>query len=224
MISGLYKEKLNVSSVMVGFYYGVNVDFASFLCAEFGNSISHSKMTTKFTSVRFWSLILKEVYSQEGISIPSNGDVPQFAPITIPKSNIDDPTISPMVGRVPDSTLNLVSHKKNNLLVSYKASMDLTPTRIIPKAVTIDATEGSSKATKGTRKKKQAIKPKEIEEKVIKQIVPTKSRKGILNKTKKIVPENNMRNNQINMLRKLLRIFLLLLVKILHKKVNLPIK
>lgn len=65
--SGLDKAKLEVYSIMVGLYYGVDVYSASLLWEEFGNSISHSKLESGVSSAGFWGLILKEVYTQEDI-------------------------------------------------------------------------------------------------------------------------------------------------------------
>lgn len=65
--------------------------------------------------------------------------------------------------------------------------MDPTPTGILPETVTFEGAEGSSKAPKGTQKKKQVAKPKAGMEEVIKQIVLTKSGKVVLKKTKKKV-------------------------------------
>lgn len=144
-------------------------------------------------STRFWSLILNEVYSQEGIPFPSDDEVANFAPMTIRRFAIDDPTIFHMVGRI-DSMLNMVSHK-NKSLIAYKASMDPNPTGILPKAVTFEAIEGSYKAAKGTKKKKQVVKPKAIEEEVIKQTVPTKSGNSVPKKTNKMLLRNNQRSH-----------------------------
>lgn len=45
----------------------------------------------------------------------------------------------PVVGRIPDAMLNLVS-PTNNMLDQYEASMDLTPTSVLRKKVTFKDT------------------------------------------------------------------------------------
>lgn len=50
---GLDKAKPEVYSVMVGLYYGLNVDYASLLWEEFGTSIFHCKPSTGVASPRF---------------------------------------------------------------------------------------------------------------------------------------------------------------------------
>lgn len=149
--------------------------------------------------------------------------------MTIPKSTIDDPTIFPMAGRSSDSMLNLVS-PKNKLLFAYEASIDPTPTDSLPPKVTFEGAGGSSNASKVAKKKKQAAKPKEVEEEVIKQTVPTKSGKGCSIRRRKLFLENNLRNSHShklrnhnrrkwrNKLRKLMRRFLLLLMTTQLKK------
>lgn len=57
--------------------------------------------------------------------------------------------------------LNLVS-PTNKLLIKYKASMDLTYTGVLPKKVTFEGAEGSSKEVKGKLKNKQSAKPKAV--------------------------------------------------------------
>lgn len=47
---GIYKAKLEVYFVLVGLYYGLNVDYASLLWEEFGMSISHMKLATSVSS------------------------------------------------------------------------------------------------------------------------------------------------------------------------------
>lgn len=88
-------------------------------------------MTNEVFSATLWGLILKKVYSHEGILIPSDVDVAQFALMTIPKIIVDDATIYPMVARIPDSMLNLVK-PSNQLLVDYRSSMNPTPNGIFP--------------------------------------------------------------------------------------------
>lgn len=58
-----------------------------------------------------------------------------FINIFILKSAIDDPLIFPVIGWIPDATLNLVS-PTTSILLSYKASMNITSSGVIPKKVT----------------------------------------------------------------------------------------
>lgn len=57
---------------MACLYYGMNVDYASLLWVEFSSSVKHSKKTTEISNACFWSLILYEVYIQDGILIPKD--------------------------------------------------------------------------------------------------------------------------------------------------------
>lgn len=111
------------------------MDYASLLWDEFASYIKHLKKTIEISSAWFWSLILHEVYSQVGILIFEDAEVAQFYQMFIPKSTIDDPIVFPVVGRIPDVMLNLVS-VMNSLLVQYKASIDTTSSGSIPKKVT----------------------------------------------------------------------------------------
>lgn len=106
---GWIKVKLEVYPIMVGLYYGVNVDYASLLCEEFGNSISHSKLAYGVLSASFWWLILKEVYTQEYILFPTDVDIVEFPSMTAPNFFIDDATIFPLATRISDLMLNLVN-------------------------------------------------------------------------------------------------------------------
>lgn len=90
---GLDKEKLRFYLVMVGLYYGMNVDYASLLWVGLSSYVKPSKKTTKISSARFWSLILHEVYSQAGIQVPGDVEVSRFSHLHIPKFDIDDPVI-----------------------------------------------------------------------------------------------------------------------------------
>lgn len=74
--------------------------------------------------------------------------------MTIPKSVVDDPVVFPLVGRIPDTNLNLVS-PTNKILINYKAYMDPTSTGILPKKVTFKAVDGSSKEAKLKSKNKR---------------------------------------------------------------------
>lgn len=134
-----------------GLYYVLDIDYASLIWAELGYSIYHSNMIIKVSSAQVWSLIFHEVYTQEGIPLPTNDDVATFAQMTITKSTMDDPVVFLVVGRIPDSMLNLVS-PTNKLLIKYKASMDPNPTGIIPKNVTFEEAEGSSIRVRRTRR------------------------------------------------------------------------
>lgn len=76
-------------------------------------------------------------------------------------------------------------------MVKYQASMDSTPTGILPPKVSSEGGEGSSKASKGHKKKKQDEKPKEVAEEVIKEVVPKNTVKRALKRTKKHAKESS---------------------------------
>lgn len=120
--------------------------------------------------------MLHEVYGEEGIPLPTNDDVATFAQMTIPKSAIDARVIFPVVDRIPNALLILVS-PKNKLLISYKSSMNPTPIGILHKKVSFEATKGSSKVVKDKKTKKQTKKPKVVKVEVSYQTVPV-FRKG----------------------------------------------
>lgn len=108
--------------------------------------------------------------------------------MTIPKSAIDARVIFPVVDRIPNALLILVS-PKNKLLISYKSSMNPTPIGILHKKVAFEATKGSSKVVKDKKTKKQTKKPKVVKVEVSYQTVHMNSGKGVLEKIKKFVPE-----------------------------------
>lgn len=111
--SGLDKAKLEVYSVVASLYYGLNVDYALLLWEEFGTSVSHSKIGTGVSSARFWGLILKEIYCQESILVPSNVDTVEFPTMTVPNIVVDDVVIFHVVAPIPDLMQNLVDPKIN---------------------------------------------------------------------------------------------------------------
>lgn len=63
--------------------------------------------------------------------------------------------------------------------------MDYNLTGILPLRVTSHDVEGSSKVSKPKKNKEPTVKLKPVEEEVVKQIVPTKTAKGVLKRTKK---------------------------------------
>lgn len=76
--------------------------------------------------------------------------------------------------------LDLVS-PVNSLLVKYKASMDSTPTCVIPKKVTLNTIEGTSTYLQ-VEKKKSKAKPKVVEKEASEKNVPKKCGKGVSKK------------------------------------------
>lgn len=94
---------------MVGFYYGLDVYYASLLWEEFGNSVSQSKLAIGVLSARFWGLILREVYTQEDVIFPTDVDNAEFPSMTVHKILVDDAKIFPNVSRLCDSMLKLVN-------------------------------------------------------------------------------------------------------------------
>lgn len=123
---------------------------------------------------------------QEGILLPSDGDVATFVSMIIPKYAIDDSVVFLVVGQI----LDLVS-PTNRLLIAYKASMDPTPTGILAKNATFKGAEEYSKEAKGTKKKNQATKPKSIDEEVFQKDVSKNSGKGALKRIKKTIPRKS---------------------------------
>lgn len=136
---------------MVGLFYGLDVDYASLLWEEFGNSISHSKLANGVSSARFWGLILREVYTQENVLFLTDVDTPKFPSMTVPKVMVDDVMLFPMVARIYDSMLKLINHT-HQMLIQYQALLYSTQNGFLqPKATSIGA-EGSSKSYKGKKK------------------------------------------------------------------------
>lgn len=81
--------------------------------------------------------------------------------MNVPKIFVDDAMISPVVSRISYSMLNLVN-PTHQLLVQYRASIDLTPSSILPPNIPSKGVEGSLKTSKGHKKKKHDEKPKEV--------------------------------------------------------------
>lgn len=144
---GFNKAKLEVYSIMVRSYDRLNLYYTSMLRVKFGNLISHSKTTTGITFFRFSVLILKEVYTQEGIQTLCNVDVVEFAQMTIPHNTVDDVMIFQTVAQIHDVMLNLVN-PFNKLLIAYWAFMDSNPTSILPPRVTSIGAKGLLKSIK----------------------------------------------------------------------------
>lgn len=127
----------------------------------YGNGISiyHMKLATGVSSSRFWGLILKEIYSQENIMVPSGVENAEFLKITTPRVSVDDANLFPNFSRILDSMLKLVD-LKDQLLVQYLASIDSSyPTVVIPPKVSHKGVEGTSKASKAPKKKNKVEQP-----------------------------------------------------------------
>lgn len=60
---GLDKAKIQLYSVIVGLFYGMKVDYASLLGADFVSSVKKSKKTTEISGACFSRFILHEAYS-----------------------------------------------------------------------------------------------------------------------------------------------------------------
>lgn len=56
------KAKLEVYAMIVGLYYDLNVNYVTHLWEEFGTGISYTNVTNGVSCMRYWSLILREVY------------------------------------------------------------------------------------------------------------------------------------------------------------------
>lgn len=72
--------------------------------------------------------------------------------MTVPKAMVDDATIFPMVAQIRDMMCKLLN-STNQLLVKYQASMNSTPTGILPPKSTSEGPKGSTKASRGNKKK-----------------------------------------------------------------------
>ena len=116
--SGLDKTKLEVYLVIVGLYYGLNVDYATDIWEEFGTSISHTNLTNGVPSARFWGLILQEVYHQEDILVLSDVKTVEFPVMAAPHIFVDDHAIFPNVARILDAILKLVDPDLESLCPS----------------------------------------------------------------------------------------------------------
>ena len=79
--------------------------------------------------------------------------------------------------------LNLVN-PTHQLLVQYRASIDLTPSSILPPNIPSKGVEGSLKTSKGHKKKKHDEKPKEVVAQFVNDTVPTMIGKRVLKRTK----------------------------------------
>lgn len=79
--------------------------------------------------------------------------------------------------------VNLANYT-HQLFVQYQASMDPTPSGILPPKIPSNATEGFSKTSKGHKKKKQDETTKEVPTEFDKETVPTKTGKGVIIQTK----------------------------------------
>lgn len=88
---------------MVGLYYGLKLNYASLLWAEFDSYVKHSKKTIEISSARFWSLILHEVYSQASDIVPEDVEVATFSHLHIPMSRHDDRVVFPTIWCIPDA-------------------------------------------------------------------------------------------------------------------------
>lgn len=85
---------------------------------------------------------------------------------------MDDSTIFPNVARISDLMLKLMD-PKNQLLVKYSASINTShPTWFLPQK----GVEETSKASKASKKKKPVDKPQSVDEEIVKETIPTKTR------------------------------------------------
>ena len=102
------------------------------------------------------------------ILVPPGVETAVFLVIVAPRVFVDHPVVFPVVVHILDVTLKLVD-PQNQVLVKYLASIDssnligvLPPNRV----------EGTSKATKVPKKKKQVEKQPNMEEEVVKETIP----------------------------------------------------
>lgn len=94
--------------MIVGLYYDLNDDYATQLWEEFGTGISHTYVKNVVSCVRYWSLILKDVYEKEGILVPLEDAKVEFSTYQTPKFVTDDPALFPSVVRIPDVMLRSI--------------------------------------------------------------------------------------------------------------------
>ena len=64
--------------MVAGLYYDLQVDYATQLWQEFGNSIANTNVVNGFSYARYWSLILKYVYEKERILVPVEDPKDEF--------------------------------------------------------------------------------------------------------------------------------------------------
>lgn len=124
-------------------------------------------------------MILKKVYEQEEILVPSDVEAVEFSTFAAPRLLVDNLVIFPKVARIPDAMLRCID-LQHPILVKYLTSIDANGSvGVLP----LKGAVGSSKVVKLTKKKKQAEKPQHVMEEVSKEIIPLKI--GILKRTKK---------------------------------------
>lgn len=69
--------------------------------------------------------------------------------------------------------------------MTYLASVEFTPTCVLPPNIYQNGVEGPSKGSKTHKTMEEVEKPKEVEEELVKETIPTKTSKGVLKRPKK---------------------------------------
>lgn len=104
--------------MVVGLYYDLQVDYATLLWWEFGNSIVNTNVVNGVSCACYWGLVLKYVYEKEGIKVLEDEPTTDFVLYQHPKTLEDDLVFFPSVARILDAILRKVD-PNHPVLVAY---------------------------------------------------------------------------------------------------------
>lgn len=156
--TGIDKAKLEVYAMIVGLYYNLNVNYVTQLWEEFEIGISHTNVTNGVWCARYWSLILREVYEKDGISVPSEDAKMEFSTYKSPKVVSDDPVLFSAVAQILDAMLRKVD-PAYPILVHYLTTINLN---VQVRALFPNGVEGTSRVVKVYKKPKKPEQPKQF--------------------------------------------------------------
>lgn len=110
--------KLEIYALIIGLYYDLNVDYATYLWEEFGTGISYANVSNVVSCTRYWSLILHEVYEKEGILVPCDVPKAEFSIYQHLKCVEAHPIIFPSVARITNVMLRNVDPSNPVIVIS----------------------------------------------------------------------------------------------------------
>lgn len=99
-------------------YYDFQVDYATQLWKDFGNSIANTNFVNGVSFACYWIVILKYVYDKEGIMVLEDDPTADFVLHQHPKTVEDDPPVFPIVARIKEAMLRKVD-PANPILIAY---------------------------------------------------------------------------------------------------------
>ncbi|CAI9290505.1 unnamed protein product [Lactuca saligna] len=99
--------------------------------------------STLLDKAKLEGLILRKVYTQEGILFPIDHVMTEYSSMTIPKVLVNDLKIFPMIARILDSMFNLVT-PSHEFFVHYLVNIGSTTTGSLPPKVSNKGAEGIS--------------------------------------------------------------------------------